>query len=1192
MKLNKTVLIIGLLAFATLCAQARDWAPEEFEVLSNSATPYVSMAIRKTATDLEVAFEIDPAGAPSVAVELGAGATKVAHQKLNREVPKGASGLIQLSVKIPLAQIAGAEADWDRLRLGVAVSWGGGALGQDRQRERFRHSGYGAPHGGLSPSDSDWTPLNLKEHALAVADRRNKIRISFDQPVDGKATVVIEDAAGKRVRNFISGRVYTKGPQQVEWDGLDDNGKVVAPGDYRWRSIHHPGIKPNYLFSFGNDGTPPWRTGSGTDMWGPDHSLLLTAAANGDWTFFGGSCAESGYAMVAVDQDGIKRMQYNPVMGTGIEKVCIAADATYLYAAHDGFAWGQHIDKKKPDWKGTQTISITRFEIKSGKLAEYAKGKKFAIVASNEIGPGSQNKAAIDTSLRGLAMLNGTLYISDFHAGRVIAVDPKTGDKTGEFKLAEPGALAACGADLLAVSGENVVRVAPATGQVKTLVAAGTTVPAGLVADGQQNFYVSDARSHTIRLFDKSGKQTQEFGTPGGPYAGAYQPQRLINPRGLALAANGWLWVCEQRGNPKHLCAWDTATGKMVKEKWGPTAYGASGAGFDAEDHSRWVGQGGLWNVDFAAKSATCKALLEKEHGQGHNPLMHYRFTHQDGRTFIIGMGQITSVSEILADGSQKDLAIIGQAHRFSMHSEWNPPKPFIDAFNTAYPKLIGKHADKGPGFLWTDKSGDGAMQPDEFEFSTTADGFGGGYWGHDMHDLTLRIPATVKGKRVIVVLKPEGYLAGGAPKYPALNAALAAGTPVDLERNEVETSIDRFGNMICNTDPEMKAFSPDGKLLWTYPNRWTNVHGSHNAPLPETGVMQGALFLLGMAPLDDKADVFVMNGNHGRFFVLTTDGMYLDEMFKDVRMGGALDAYLIGGECFGGMFAKSKKDGNFYLQSGHTDYRIFRLDGLAQATRGGGALQVKPEQIVAAERALANQVARKSAKKEFTAAFASKAPKIDGKDEDWTGATIQWDKSGQFLVGARVAYDATMLYLYYNVADNSPWVNSGKESTLLFKTGDSVDIQLGTDAGANGLRSQPVPGDLRVLIAPFENKNIAVLYRHRLGAKDNPITFVCPWRSETVDSVKILEKARIAVLKENNRYHVEAAIPLADLGLNETSGKTIKGDVGVIYGDPAGQINMLRSYWSNQNTGLVNDVPGEIMLSPNLWGTLTFQKN
>ena len=146
-----------------------------------------------------------------------------------------------------------------------------------------------------------------------------------------------------------------------------------------------------------------------------------------------------------------------------------------------------------------------------------------------------------------------------------------------------------------------------------------------------------------------------------------------------------------------------------------------------------------------------------------------------------------------------------------------------------------------------------------------------------------------------------------------------------------------------------MTAFAPDGRLLWTFPNRWTGVHGSHNAPLPETGVMQGTLFFLGRAPLDEQSDVLVINGNHGRFFVVTSDGLYLDEMFKDVRMGTSIDATLIGGECFGGFFGRSAPDGRYYLQSGHTDYRIFRLDGLDQVRRTQGMFQVTPEQAVAA---------------------------------------------------------------------------------------------------------------------------------------------------------------------------------------------------------------------------------------------------
>jgi hypothetical protein len=388
-----------------------------------------------------------------------------------------------------------------------------------------------------------------------------------------------------------------------------------------------------------------------------------------------------------------------------------------------------------------------------------------------------------------------------------------------------------------------------------------------------------------------------------------------------------------------------------------------------------------------------------------------------------------------------------------------------------------------------------------------------------------------------------------------------------------------------------MKCFGPDGKLLWTYPNRWSNVHGSHDAPLPETGVMQGALFFLGMAPLDSGADVFVMNGNHGRFFVLSTDGMYLDEMFHDVRMGGAVDAYLIGGECFGGAFGRSQKTGAYYLQSGHTDYRLFRIDGLDQVRRGAGAVTVSPDQATAAQRSLTRRLAQQAQKKEATIPYLKTPPKIDAKDDDWTGDyAVKWSKSGQFPVAVRAGFDDRNLYLYYVVSDPSPWVNNGKDWTLLFKTGDSVDLQIGTDGSANPGRSGPVRGDLRLLIAPLEGRNVAVLYRHRCPGAGDPVEFRSPWRAEKVDSVRILKDAEIAVVKERDKYRIEAAIPLADLGLQSPGGKTLKADFGVLFGDADGAITMLRSYWSNQATMIVNDVPSEIMLSPNLWGNVTFE--
>ncbi len=1194
----RAAIVLAALAGASASlASPAPLADDDFVTLSGPASPRVALALRQEADKLTLvldigAFSADGSGT-SVALGLAAAKSVVLGDKDAQVALR--DGVARYTFTVPASALVAADADWSRLRLGVVVVWKGGALGQDRQRERFRHLDAAPPHAGLGARPEAWVPFDLKEYAALVADRKRRILIDFSQPMDGKATVVIEDAGGNRIRNLVSGAPMAKGRTRIEWDGLDEEGRVVKPGHYTWRAISHPGIVPEYLFSFCNDGKPPWRTGSGTDMWGPDHSCLVAAAAGSEWTFFGGPCAESGYAIVAVDAEGTKRMQYNPPMGTGIEKVALATDGEFLFAAHDGFAWGQHVDRQKPGWKAVQKLTLTRFDVKSGKVVDFPGGQRFAVVATLEVGPGSLNPKFEGHNLASLAALGGKLYVSSRAAGAILVVDAKTGKPEGEVKLDAPGALVATKDAILAVSGSKIVRIVPQTagGQETNGFRLPTpSSPQGIAVDASGNLYVSDGATHTVRVFDAAGKPLRKIGKAGGPYAGKYDPEVLVNPRGIAVAPNGVLWVTEDRWNPKRTVAWDTKTGKAVREKFGPTSYGASGGGFDSADVSRWIGQGALWSLDFAKKSAACTGVLEHEPGHVGGYLrsqLHYKFVHQGGRTFVIGLGSVTTFSELKADGSLRDLAFVGSTHRFSFACDWNPPAAFVEAFEKAYPGKKGKHGDKGPGVLWVDRSGDGLCQADEFDFSTECENFAGAYWGQDFADLTLRIPATVKGRRVLVALEPDGFLPSGAPKYPPLNEACAKAVAVDLATNEVESSVDRFGNVVVNSDPEMKALAPDGRTLWTYPNRWTNVHGSHGAPLPETGVMQGTLFFLGMAPLDAKADVFIVNGNHGRFFALTSDGLYLDEMFKDVRMGTAVDATLIGGECFGGFFAKAEKDGAYYLQSGHTDYRIFRVNGLDKVQRQQGTIEVTPEQALAADSGLRRKAAETVVAKEATLPYRAKPP-VGGKDDPWAGVPeIRWEKNGRFPASVRAAWDETNLHLCYTVRDDSRWVNGGKDWTLLFKTGDSVDFQIGTDPSSDPARKGAAPGDVRLLIAPFEDGSIAVLYRYRVPGAKSPVAFTSPWRSETVDEVRRLDEAKVAVQKREGEYRVEAVVPLASLGLRDVRGKTFKADFGVIYGDPGGAINMLRSYWSNPATGLVNDVPGEIMLAPNLWGRVTF---
>ena len=137
----------------------------------------------------------------------------------------------------------------------------------------------------------------------------------------------------------------------------------------------------------------------------------------------------------------------------------------------------------------------------------------------------------------------------------------------------------------------------------------------------------------------------------------------------------------------------------------------------------------------------------------------------------------------MLSDNSLKPLAFLTSAHQYAYAHDWKPPREFVDAFHRDYPDKEYKWGtqgkpDHGFGMLWVDKNGDGKVQSDEIEFSTAATNFAGSGWSHDYNDLTLRVPATVGGRSVLVVLRPEGWWPSGAPKYPPLNASRKSGPP------------------------------------------------------------------------------------------------------------------------------------------------------------------------------------------------------------------------------------------------------------------------------------------------------------------------------------------------------------------------------------------------------------------------------
>jgi len=1065
------------------------------------------------------------------------------------------------SVTANAARVARPKGGLQQLHLAIALDHQG-------QRERFGFTDHQALHVGFNEDPDTWAEFDLASYHEAAAARQQEIRLSLKQPLEGKATVVIENEKGERIRNLVSGRAFTAGTHHVVWDGLDENGKLVAPGSYAWRAVTHEGIRPRYLMNFGNGDEPT------TEPWGPNHSTLQAAASNGEQVFFAAPVTEGGWALMSLNNEGRFVQGYEHQHGFGIQHDAIAADSQYLYCAQDGFAWGGRPDMTRPDWKATWTVTICRYAIGSGKLVEWPGKVRGLPVDSMEVNPQSDLK---QFNLAGIAAMKGRLYVGSRDKKCIFVLDAASGQLLEKIPLAGVRYLSA-GKELFAATDAGVVRVSNQKLVIKHSDISGLT----LAPHGE--LLISDAASHQVRCFSSTGKELKVIGKAGGKYRGAYDPQRMVNPAGLVFGPDGKLWVTENRWNPKRVIAWDLDKNEVVIEKFGMPHYGGDGGGFDPENSRRWIGLGCFWDVDIDKQTARPTHVISNEEGHlGDYEPHSYAWFREGGRTFVAARGKISLISEVLADGTVKDVAATAGTHHFSYAFNWKPPQSYIDAFYAKWPEKRAREkpgqkgdgkpwSQRGMGVLWVDRNGDGEPQQAEFDFCGDQIAYGNSAWGHLQQSLTFYVPVADEKQVKVVAIKPKGILANGVPDYPTLDEAIAAATPVSLtpgnKRSGVATVRDRAGRFLFNSDPEMNAFSADGRHLWRYPNQWSDVHGSHGAPLPETGQMQGAMAFLGIAPLDDTADVVFLNGNHGRCFILSTDGLYLDEAFVDVRVSYLKNEYRLGGEIFGGSFGRDAKTGRYFVQIGHGPYRIYELEGLDTLRRQSGTLTVTPSQIAAAERQSLSAAAAKQPSREAT---------IPG--------VINWDKGGRFKAQVDLKADATYLHLTWKVEDASPWMNNGRDWTKLFATGDTVDFQFACDATADPKRREPIIGDKRLLVGPHEGKAIAVLYEHRKPGGTNPIEFTSPWRAAKVDDVRQITEARITVKTDANSYTLTATLPLADLGLTLRSGQKLCADFGVTYGDAAGTDTNLRSHWSNQSTGLVDDIPGEIMLTPSLWG-------
>jgi hypothetical protein len=480
------------------------------------------------------------------------------------------------------------------------------------------------------------------------------IRFALREP--GFVTIVIDDPQGRRVRNLVSETPFSAGENTVWWDGTDDVGRLqtsincnfqvlhalVAPGQYRVRSLVRPAIGLQYEFTVYNPGRPAWATADPSSEWLANHTppsgalfvpeadakLSPAGDAPGGLVLVCSFVTEGGSGLAWLDLDGHKRFGQHWVGGVWTGATHLARDAgpkrvsgVYAYA---GSAWeasaGGGYDGSRSELRLAELLTreAKAAAPRDGRFGVGYDRPLLAPSSPNEglLPPGAQKLGqlgedtryafpdAAHTGLSGLAIYNARLVAALPKMNQLLWVDAAKRRIIGTAKLADPRGLAFdAQGRLLALSGKHLLRFVVGTNplalpQPEVLVAGGLQDPVGIALDSAGRIYVSDRGiSNQVKVFATDGRPVRVIGRAGVPKLGPYDPLQMHNPNGLTIDSRNQLWVAETDYVPKRVSVW-TLDGKLVRAFYGPMEYGGGGA-IDPADPTRFDYNGMEFGLDW-----------------------------------------------------------------------------------------------------------------------------------------------------------------------------------------------------------------------------------------------------------------------------------------------------------------------------------------------------------------------------------------------------------------------------------------------------------------------------------------------------------------------------------------------------------------------------------------------------------------
>ncbi len=1069
--------------------------------------------------------------------------------------------------------------------------------------------------------------------AAKVASPSGVITLPSVASRDGFATVVIENERGEVLRRLLACGRVRQGQPIADWDGLDQEGKPLPPGKYRFRGLTHTGLGLKYLMSYNNPGNPPWQDQAGTGEWGGDHAPPQAVAAD-DWgVYLGWPAAEDGNGIIGCDFTGRKRWGFfqTPLpVCTGA--ACLASDGQYLYYAADTIHWPQKgqteiayfktivscLDRVSGQRRGfsmAQPYSVIDewdiSQVQSGFWWERFPGKAFSLDNAGIHDDYFYTQRCSGANLTGLAARDGKLYVSLRLRNQIVVYNAADMKELERWNLPKPAGLAFSpdGKTVYAISDQSVVAIDPATGGSTSVKTTRLENPVGLAVhpDGKVLYVSQWGRAQCVQPISPRGDEFPPIGTPGGrPWLGAYRSDGMLQPRGIAVDKEGKLWVAEDDNFPRRVSVWNPRNGTLVKEFIGGTLYGgATGGMLDPSNPRRGISLGTLFDLDFAKgtyrplttmwRRTSLEQCMVVGTAAGQNATSGVRIVDYKGKRFLLTTGNMLEIAlaELRPDGTAIPRAAVGGI----LNRGDNPlvmPKEKRGYRHGVWPEFMYGHG--GDNFVWTDNNGDGVPQAEEMQWRKQTPEFPylALYWGSGTVDQDLNVYiGGAYGTAALVRFPLQGLTASGAPRYDLNTVEVLAVPPA----NEPISALarDAQGNLFTvhggewrtpTFHPALKCYGPDGKLRWSYETNkdykpMGNITGEAiMGPLP--------------APGGEAGEILALQQYHGCYVpFLTTDGLFIGRVLRDPAEGGPPGPDVYRSEVL--QYLNRLPDGRLVLSHGKNAHHLMQVTGLETVKRFAGEFTLTTAQAALAVQRLQAAAAEKTATAPIRIAWRQTPPVVDGSLEDWDLSTAASIGPAEGVPRAQVMLAADQktdrFYLAFRVYKHGQFRNTGQDPTQLFLTGDCVDLQFCTDVTADPQRLAPAMGDQRLIISKVGERPVAVLYKALVPFAKNPVAFRSPVREVVFDEVVEIRDAEVKIADTEEGYIVEAGLRYRDLFKSFLWwGEVLQGDAGIIVADQTGR-RVARIYRFNQDTGLVADVPTEAALTPSKWGEIEVDK-